>query len=329
MSNLTILITDKCNLACDFCTNKEIMADKTRPSKELDVLLEQFLLTTKTAYKTFHISGGEPLINLPMLEEVLSVILSYNQEAIINIYTNGCYLTEDLADILNCYPNIKVNISIDRISCGERGFFKLLEEDYKRGYLNVKAILKLRNKTLRSVLKREDFRSFTLAAELLMLSRFFQATLLIDNDWSIENLNNFDLDDVYNVGELIFRLEELYNDKDKVYFNKMFERPCQGECSDTFKWDGEVIEGCHLQSVSGCQMLRHKFKPGVYDLLSQLVNFKTFEFDTQLEDKPRYDKAVGFIGERKELIPTRKQLQYEDRVNLRFKKNEILFKDVS
>ena len=329
MSNLTVLITDKCNLECDFCSNKEIMADKTKPSKELDVLLEQFLLSTEKEYKTFHISGGEPLINVPMLEEILSVILSHNKEAVINVYTNGCYLTEEIAEALNVYPNIKVNISIDRLNTGERGFFKLLDEDYKKGYLNIKAIMKLKNKILRSVLRREDFRSFSLAAELLMLNRFFQTDVLVDNDWSVENLNNFDLEDVYNIGELIFRLEELSTPTDFVRFNKMFEAPCQGECSDTFKWDGEVLEGCHLQSISGCQMLRQKFKPGIYDLLCQFVNFKKFEFDTQIEDKPRYEKGVGFIGERVEHTPTRKQLQYEDRVNLRFKKNEILFKEVN
>lgn len=304
------------------------MADESKPSKALDDLLEAFLAESGDRYKTFHISGGEPMLDIGMLEEILSVILSHNQDADIKLYTNGCYLTEDIAVALNSYPNIEVNVSIDRLVDGERGLLKLLDKDYRGGYLNLKAIMKLNNKIIRSVLTREDFRSFSLAFELLAINRFFRCKMYIDHDWSASNLNEFNLDDVYNVGEFIFRLEQLSAPGDAISFNKLFTHPCQGECSDIFKWDGQVIQGCHLQSVSGCQKLREKMKPGIYDLLCQFVNFKTFKFDSKLEDKPRYDGTTGYIGERKTFIPERKQLQYEDRVNIRFHK-EIMFKEIT
>lgn len=329
MSHLTVLITNKCNLDCNFCSNQVIMRDDSRPDKSLDDLLESFLIENEGKYHTFHISGGEPLINIDLLEEILSVILTYVPKAKINLYTNACYLTDEIAYSLNQYSNIKVNISIDRLLKGERRFFKLLENDYRTGYGNLHAIQMLKNKVLRSVLQRQDFKDFTLASELILLQRFFQCPLYLDHDWSDDNLNAFDLDDVYNIGELIIRLEALQVTDAEIQFNKFFTHPCEGECSDVFKWDGSVKEGCHLQSEIGCEKLRQRFKPGIYDLLLQFVNYRQFDFNTQLKDVPKYDKEVGYVGERNELQPLRKQLQFEERTNIRFNKlSSIEIKEV-
>lgn len=316
---------------CEFCSNQELMRDGTKVNKELDVILEEHLLEHGDSYHMFHLSGGEPTIDVKQLENILSVLLSHSLDKPIQLYTNGSYLTPTMVEVFNQYPNIFVNISIDRLLDGERGLFKLLDKDYRGGYGSIKLIQQIKNKTIRVVAPRELFKEFSLALELSMLYQFFQCPVLIDFDWRDENLNQINLDDAYNVGELIFRLSELdvYEDG-KISFNKFFTSSCTSECGNVLKWDGTIFSGCQLESSSGCEKLRKKMIPGMYDLLSQFINYQSYSFDTKLEDLPTYDASVGFVGERKELIPQRKQLQYEDRVNYRYRKNEqILFKEVS
>ena len=329
--HLTILTHNKCNLHCDFCSNEALMYDDSKPRKDLDVLLEQHLKEHGEKYHMFHLSGGEPTMNAGLLENILSVLLSHSEEKIIHLYTNGSYLNAEMVDVINQYPNIVVNVSIDRLLEDERGFFKLLDNDYREGYGTLHCILGLRNLMIRVVAPRQLFRSFTLAAELSMLQRYFDCPVLIDMDKRTENLNAFGMDDAYYVGETILRLTTLGSySEGKVMFNKFFESPCQNECGESMKWTGEILTGCQLSSEQGCESLRRKMIPGMYDLVSQLVNYPSFTGETKLHDQPQYDDRVGYQGTREELTPLRKQLQYEERVNVRFKKKEteILFKEV-
>lgn len=330
MSNLTILLTNKCNLSCTFCSNKKMMRDGTKPNKSLDVILEELLYNEPNKYTRFHLSGGEPTLNSELLENILSVLLSNNSEAEIHLYTNGSYLSEGMVNVLNQYPNIIVNISIDRVDQAERGLLQLLDKSYQDGYSNVLSILHLKHKRIRVVAPRELFKSFTFAMELFMLYQTFQCPISIDIDWTKENTQAIDLDDVYNIGECIGRLASLGVYREGIIsFNKFFIQPCTSDCGDMLKWDGTLLDGCYLQSSSGCEMLRQKMKPGIYDLISQFVNFQQFEYNNGLSDRPQYIPDVGHIGERSNVEPLRKQLQYEDRVNYRYRQlNAIDVKEV-
>lgn len=330
MANLTVLVTNKCNLHCDFCSNADIMEDDSKVSKELDILLEQYLYQSPIKYDRFQISGGEPTIDKTQLENILSAILSYNESADIQIYTNGSYLSLEMVETFNQFPNIRTNISIDGVLTRERGLFKLLDKDFRMGYENLLYINMLNNKTIRAVVNRDMFNDFGYALELAMLYNQFKCPVIIDFDYRSEHLNKIDLNDVYNIGEFIYRLSVLgVYGNNKVTFNKFFTQPCSADCGDIFKWDGSIISGCHMYSESGCNSLRNKLKPGMYDLLSQFILYNTFDYKTTLEDKPNYNDTLGYVGDRVEHTPIRKQLQYNERVNFKYRnENQILITEV-
>lgn len=190
--------------------------------------------------------------------------------------------------------------------------------------------MRLKHKRIRVVAPRELFKSFTFAMELFMLYQTFQCPILIDMDWTKENTQEINLDDVYNIGECIAKLAFLGVYREGIIsFNKFFTQPCDNDCGDILKWDGTLSNSCHLQSLSGCEMLRQKMKPGMYDLISQFVNFQQFDYNTALTDKPQYNSDIGYIGKRNHIEPTRKQLQYDERVNYKYRQlDKINIKEV-
>lgn len=313
---LTIAITNKCNLHCDFCINQEDMRTNTKMVKELDILLEEHLEEYGEQYESFSITGGEPLIDETKLERVLSVLLSHSLEKQIVINTNGCYLTANMVGIFNQFDNIRLAISIDGVSLRERGLLKLLTEDYRDGYLTVSNILALKRKEVVIVLTRELLKEFNLALEIGLLSRYFNCPITLTIDSRPEELKEYNIDDVYNLGQLIYNLE-IQNVYDNVLFKQFFNHPCKGHDYPTISWNGFKKNTCTHVSVNGCGKYQDMMKPGIYELMSKLINFNQFTFDSKIEDEPNYDANRGYVGERWEHQPKRKQLQYGERIAIR------------
>lgn len=77
-----IVVTDKCNLHCDYCLmlDKEISQSfKTSTIKEI----------VKQNYDIYLLTGGEPTCDMNTLFQTLSVIEESNPNAEIYIYSNG------------------------------------------------------------------------------------------------------------------------------------------------------------------------------------------------------------------------------------------------
>lgn len=319
MASLAIRLTKKCNLDCDFCYNYEDMHDESKASRDLDLALEAFLMEEGDKFDEFLISGGEPLIDMELLENTLSVLLSHSTEKIITIFTNGCYITPEFVENVNRFPNIFVNISFDGMSDDTRGLLNLLERnDLRLGYKTLESIQSIKRKYLTCVVTKDKLHSYTLPFEVFTLYKTFDSHVSLTLDGREEALNSFSIDDVYAFGEFIYRLDLLgcYGEK-KVYFNKFFESECNRGCDTIFQWDGSVKSLCGYVSESGCQKWREQMKPGMYDLLKQFALFDQFKFDTKLEDKPQYDPTVGYMGQRWEFEPKRKHLQHAERIAIR------------
>lgn len=93
-------ITNRCNLACDFCIkNKRIIKDIS--TNEFEIILEKLKPVTKYLY--FHVLG-EPLIH-PNINELINLA---SQSFKINITTNG-YLIDKIKDNKNIR---QLNISL-------------------------------------------------------------------------------------------------------------------------------------------------------------------------------------------------------------------------
>lgn len=269
---LTIFITDKCNLSCSFCKEDDNMKNLGKPNKELDLILEEHI--SQVEYDEFFISGGEPFLDVKMLEKVLSVLLSHSLTKPITINTNGTYIDSTIVNNLAQFENIRFQISLDGLSGEFRGLNTLISNgEYKKGLLAINYIKAIPNKHINFVLQRKKLNDLNLAVEILSLYSIFGCLiqLLIDET----ELDRYNIDDAFNLQNLLIRLKEL-----GVMYSvgKLFQEDCNGDCNVDLYWTGEIRQECNTTGV-GCSDFRRKMKPGMYDLLCRIA----------LVDKPYYE----------------------------------------
>ena len=78
--SLRLLITEECNLNCDYCCNKiKEVRDRFVYKRLSDIDFG--------AYSSVNITGGEPLLDVEMVETVKQICLSQNVP--VYLYTNG------------------------------------------------------------------------------------------------------------------------------------------------------------------------------------------------------------------------------------------------
>ena len=115
--NLTLLLPVGCNANCEFCYSKNFKACNKEIDdfyKGLKNTLDQYDNLTKIS-----ISGGEPTINLDILEKTLTIISKYANIVKVVLTTNGYNLDNDKCiDIINKYCT-HLNISRHQINNGD------------------------------------------------------------------------------------------------------------------------------------------------------------------------------------------------------------------
>lgn len=144
----SFLVTEDCNLACTYCfeldgRNKNKMTKETA-RKGLYFLCNNAL---KNGDKEFHamLFGGEPLLNLEVVEEVFRYGLELAEKNNLNfttsMVTNATILTTDVKRILNTYKNkanLSVQLSVDgikeihdkyRVTKNGKGSFDIIEKN--------------------------------------------------------------------------------------------------------------------------------------------------------------------------------------------------------
>jgi uncharacterized protein len=151
--SMLIFITDKCNLQCRYCYvsrthTKTISIENAK--KAVD-----FLLINSGKYKevSMNLFGGEPLLELDLLEKLIEYAVNrakkFGKEIHINLSTNGLLLEERALDLIEKY-NIFLFLSFDgdkeshdlnRVFASGQGSFSSLllksEEILEKLYPNV------------------------------------------------------------------------------------------------------------------------------------------------------------------------------------------------
>lgn len=263
---LRILTTDKCNLSCSFCNQKEQMSSYPKPIKNLDDILEDHLSTNH--YDGFCISGGEPFVDLKSLEKILGVLIP--QDKTITINTNGTYLNSTILENLVQYDNVRLQISIDGLTGEFRGLNTLIS---KYGIHLINLIKEFPRKNINFVVPRKRLNQFELATEILSLSLIFKCKvqLLIDEN----EYKDYGIDDAFNLQNLLIRLN-LINAAYSV--NSFFNSECNGDCNLDLYWDGRFVKECSIVG-SGCTQMRNAMKPGLYDLLRKIVTVTNEDYN--------------------------------------------------
>ena len=88
-----VVLTDKCNLDCEFCCMKE--KDIYYSFKN-----QTALYVANWRYDEIAITGGEPLMELEKLVQFTCLIKYFNKDAKIYLYTNGILLRNETANML-------------------------------------------------------------------------------------------------------------------------------------------------------------------------------------------------------------------------------------
>lgn len=265
--SLRVLITNKCNLSCSFCNQKEQMSSYPKPIKNLEDVLLRHL--DENNYDEFCISGGEPLLDISTLEKVLGVLIPLNKRITIN--TNATRLTPTLAYNLSKFDNIHLQISIDGVTGKYRGLNTLVDKSVS-GLGLIEIIRFLPRKNINFVVPRNRLNDLDLPIEIASLHSIFKCKIQLLLDENEHHL--YDIDDAFNIQNLDIRLKEL---KVEYSFNSFFLSSCNGDCNQDLYWNGEFKRDCNIEGI-GCSEIRLRMKPGLYDLINKIVHVSSNEY---------------------------------------------------
>ncbi|MDZ7860626.1 MAG: radical SAM protein [Candidatus Krumholzibacteriota bacterium] len=101
--NAIIELTNKCNLRCKHCCITE-----KRNEKGINISILNELINL--GIENFELTGGEPLLH-PHFKEILQLLIENN--CYFRIMSNGYFWSNELYELLQCYPNVEIFISID------------------------------------------------------------------------------------------------------------------------------------------------------------------------------------------------------------------------
>lgn len=106
---LVLSLTGKCNFSCNYCY--AIKHNSNKMTKEIALAAIKLIATDNEGF-IIQFSGGEPLLNFPVIKEVTEYVRRNNLPVILQLQTNGSLLTDKIAQYL--YKNhIAIGISLD------------------------------------------------------------------------------------------------------------------------------------------------------------------------------------------------------------------------
>ena len=114
ISNLNVLVTEKCNLMCSYCQ----ITQNTESTKSMTVSIAKkvldhfFLVSDKNSNLTINITGGEPLLNWRTVKYIIEYCKPYRSRCRVVMFTNAMLMTSEIAKYLS-ENNVFVIISFD------------------------------------------------------------------------------------------------------------------------------------------------------------------------------------------------------------------------
>lgn len=142
LETIFMLLTDACNLECEYCfikgnTPKQDGGSKVMEWNTAQETIDMYFANLRPTkfHKTIVFYGGEPLLMFPLFKKIINHIHSNHGEELAQfkigllLITNGTRVSSDVAEYLSQHPEITVCISLD--GCEEIN-------DQKRVYANGK-----------------------------------------------------------------------------------------------------------------------------------------------------------------------------------------------
>jgi uncharacterized protein len=170
LNYFTLNITEKCNLKCTYCF------EKNKGTKNIDIEsiydFTKFIKSLNLNNINIRLFGGEPLLDLKLLEKILIILdkeLVQNGINInYNIFTNGTTLNGKALEVLNKY-NIFIFVSID--GCKESHDCNRLDANGDGSYDTIMGNIIENNDLINNVLVRTILNPFDEKASLVDIMR--------------------------------------------------------------------------------------------------------------------------------------------------------------
>lgn len=268
MYDLMIRLTHECNMNCSFCHIKQEMKDKST-NDDLAKIVENFIRQNEhIGFEHFSISGGEPFLHIQKMQDILDVILSYDNNVPISIMSNGTYISSHIVNALNEFENIRVVVSLSGINKPEKSLQAMIKAS-PFGFGLIQNIKNLKRLCLRVVVdKYHD----ELATELLALHSIFNCKIELALNY--EKAHELSLKDALAISLFIQRLKAL-GIKDSINFNNFFDRRCDCTNSKIITPNGKIEHKAHKRSNDyesyGCSNMTNAMGDELYEIFVRLI----------------------------------------------------------
>lgn len=266
---VTVRVTHNCNKACSYCHSAEDMKNKTK-HPNLILPLAQLLSTSKELVNEFVISGGEPLLEWEETLKIILAMVSYNPNCNIELMTNGTLIDDKKVEILNQIPNVRVSISLDYNSDGEKSVENLIKT--ANSFDIVTYIRALQNKRIKMVIPRFDDDRIPLG--VVNIQRLFDCQVYLMPDYT--NVHNWDISDIYYTVECVSRITALSEVAlENIRLSGFWCGNCNCSESKIVMPDGSIREKAHEIATDGedfgCSNIANRMQPGLYKLYVKVI----------------------------------------------------------
>ena len=102
LNSVTMIITNRCNLACDYCFERSKGNKDMTVETAIEIVDKTYnKLPAPSGRITYNLFGGEPMINWPVVKAILDHIDEKNYNAQVGITTNMTHLTDEMLDYID------------------------------------------------------------------------------------------------------------------------------------------------------------------------------------------------------------------------------------
>jgi radical SAM protein with 4Fe4S-binding SPASM domain len=165
---IQIDVTSKCNLKCIYCYDERYREQNISSLTlgDLLALTEEIIEKTKPLFVSF--SGGEPLMRMDVLFQMLSRFSRSNIDVFLN--TNGTLITEEVAEELSKFKIDKISMNIESTNPDKHDFIRGREGSLNlalRGLKNLLEFFDAGRISIATVIIKENFRDILAIADLV------------------------------------------------------------------------------------------------------------------------------------------------------------------
>jgi len=209
-NTLQIFITNRCNLKCDGCFARNVMADNSHGH---DMTMAEYYRAVNVAIdkgaKQINILGGEPLLH-PKLSEMCSYNIAWNLKT--TVYTNGNYLeTFESKD----FHGAKIRVSLDNYLGTKKCIGNLIRTGFGVRHVDANYIITTET-TIDGMLKSADILE---DCDCKVFFIFNMQEMADDRDFFDCSGNKLILP-VMKYKKLIHEFLEMYNGNMEIHFSK-------------------------------------------------------------------------------------------------------------